>query len=339
MTRHMKATSTSDRVFSTLAATDGWVSSTRMVEELGVSRMAICKQVRRLRGLGYVIEASPRHGYRLTARTQQAVPEEVTPLLRTRMIGRPYRYFAEIDSTNGFLRLRLAEFPEGATVAADSQSHGRGRFQREWFSPPGVNVYLSVLLKPAVSPLLAPQLSLVAAAAVLRAIQAQGCGEARVKWPNDILWRGKKLAGILCEMDAEADVIHAVIVGVGVNVNLAAFPEILRPTATSLREALGRPVSVPALAAEILNRLDEEYANWFRDGLPGIVGFLNRYSMLSGRDVAIALSRENIHGRVDRITDTGMLRLIQTNGTAHDIASGEVHLCRPEPDGEQETQP
>jgi len=269
----MKATSTSDRILSALSVTDGWVSSARIVEELGVSRMAVCKQVRRLRGLGYGIEASPRRGYRLKARTQLAIPEEVTPLLRTRLIGRPYRYFAEIDSTSTFLRSRIAEFPEGATVAAGSQSRGRGRFQRDWFSPPGGNVYLSVLLKPAVSPLLAPQLSLVAASAVLRALRAEGCGEAGVKWPNDIMWRGRKLAGILCEMEAEADVIHAVIVGIGVNANLTEFPEILRPTAASLREALGRPVPAPALTARILNSLDGEYAKWSRDGLPGIVAF------------------------------------------------------------------
>jgi BirA family biotin operon repressor/biotin-[acetyl-CoA-carboxylase] ligase len=319
----------SNRILAALGTKGAWVSSARMVEELGISRMAICKQVRRLRRLGYGIAASPRHGYRLTARTDLAVPEEVTPLLRTRVIGRPYRHFAEIDSTNEFLRTHAAEFPEGTTVAADSQTEGRGRFQRDWFSPSGVNVYLSILLKPAVSPLLAPQLSLVAAAAVMRALHAHGCEEARVKWPNDILWRGKKLAGILCEMDAEADVIHAVIIGIGVNVNLTAFPQDLQQTATSVREALGRPVSVPALAAEILNRLDEEYADWARVGLSAIADFLNRHSMLSGREVAIALSGEAVSGQVERITDTGVLRLIQAGGAVHDIASGEVRLCRP----------
>ena len=319
----------SNSILVALSEKSEWVSSARMVAQFGVSRMAVSKQVSRLRSLGYGIEALPRRGYRLTARTDLAVAEEVTPMLRTRILGRPYLYFKKVNSTNAFLRSRIAEFPEGATVAADSQSNGRGRFLREWFSPPGVNVYLSVLLKPARSPLIAPQLALVAAAAMIRAFNAAGCEEVRVKWPNDILWRGKKIAGILCEMDAEADVIRAVIVGIGVNVNLTEFPENLSPTATSLRMALGRMVPVPALTAEILNCLDTEYANWSRDGLPGITGFLNRHSMLSGLDVAIDMTSEKVSGRVERITDTGMLRLIQTDGTVRDIASGEVRLCRP----------
>jgi BirA family biotin operon repressor/biotin-[acetyl-CoA-carboxylase] ligase len=319
---------TSDRILAALGSGNEWVSSARMVRELGVSRMAVCKQIRRLRGLGYGIEASPRRGYRLTARTDRAVPEEVAPLLRTRLVGRPCRHLSAIDSTNAFLRRHMQEFPDGTAVTADTQTHGRGRLHREWFSPPGVNVYLSVLLKPAVSPLLAPQLSLVAAAAALRALHAEGCAEAGVKWPNDILWRGRKLAGILCEMDAEADLIHAVVVGIGVNVNLTMFPAALRPTAASLCVALGRSVSVPRLTAEILNRLDDEYANWLRDGLPRTVRFLNRHSVLSGREVGIALPRERIRGRAERITDSGMLRVIRPDGRARDIASGEVHLCR-----------
>jgi BirA family biotin operon repressor/biotin-[acetyl-CoA-carboxylase] ligase len=325
----MKKEGVSGRILAMIGTNEEWVSSARMVKDLGISRMAVCKQIGRLRKLGYDIEASPRRGYRLTTRTQLAVPEEVVSLLSTRVVGRPYMYFAEIDSTNTFLRSRIAGLPEGATVVAGSQSRGRGRFQRDWFSPPAGNVYLSVLLKPAVSPLLAPQLSLVAASAVLGAIHAEGCEDAQVKWPNDIMWRGKKLAGILCEMEAEADVIHAVIVGIGVNANATEFPEILRPTAASLSEAVGRPVPVPALTSRILNNMDGEYAKWSRDGLTGIAAFLNLHSMLTGREVAIALCRDRIRGRVDSITDAGMLRVIQADGSVRDISSGEVRLCRP----------
>jgi len=185
------------------------------------------------------------------------------------------------------------------------------------------------LLKPAVSPMLAPPLSLVAAAAVLRAVHSLGGAEARVKWPNDILWQGKKLAGILCEMRAEADRVQAVILGIGVNANLTAFPETLTRTATSLHEALGRPVSVPALTAAILHHLDEEYASWSRDGLPGSVSFLNRHSMLAGREVSIALLHDEVRGRAECITEDGMLRLILADGSTRDITSGEVQLCRP----------
>lgn len=319
---------TSSQILAALGNGGEWVSSARMVEDLGVSRMAVCKQVRRLRGLGYGIASSPRRGYRLARRTNRAVPEEVAPLLRSRVIGRPYLYFPEIDSTNLYLRSRADALPEGAAVAADAQTRGRGRFQREWFSPPGGNLYLSVLLKPAVPPFLAPQLSLVAAAAVLRALHALGCEEAGAKWPNDILWRGRKLSGILCEMDAESDVVRAVVVGIGMNINIDAFPSGLKRTAVSLRTALGRPASAHAVAAGILNRLDTEYATWRRDGLRESVRLLNRHSVLAGREAAVELPHGKIRGRAGEITDTGMLRVIAADGAVRDVASGEVRLCR-----------
>ena len=316
-------------VLAALTADKGWVSSTGMIGALDVSRMTISTGVRGLRELGYGIETSPRLGYRLTTRTDRPVPEEVEPLLRTRVVGRAYRYFTTLDSTNAFLRARLHELPEGTAVIADSQTQGRGRLQRSWFSPRGVNLYLSVLLKPAVSPFLAPELSLVAAASVLRAVHALGCKDAQVKWPNDVLWHGKKLAGILCELEAETDVIHGVVIGIGVNVNVDVFPAALRRTATSLRKALGRRVPRPTLAAQILNNLDADYAAWLRDGLSGISGFLNEHSYLAGREVTVILPREAVRGRVERITETGLLRLVQADGTAREIASGEVQLCRP----------
>lgn len=318
-----------NRILAALGTKGDWVPSTRVLQELGISRMAVCKQVRRLRTMGYEIEAAPRLGYRLVARTGSAVPGEVLPRLRTKHVLRTYLYFPELDSTNEFLRKQLATLGEGTVVVAGSQTQGRGRFHREWFSPSGVNIYLSVLLKPAVSPLRVPELSLVAAAAVLRAVHAEGCSEAGVKWPNDILWRGKKLAGILCEMEAETDLVHAVIVGIGINVNMMTFPGPLKQTATSLRRALGRPVSVPALTAEILNRLDEAYGDWLRDGLGPVVAFLSQHSVLTGCEVKIALPRGEVVGRAEGITELGALRVVQADGVAQDITSGEVQLCRP----------
>jgi BirA family biotin operon repressor/biotin-[acetyl-CoA-carboxylase] ligase len=267
------------------------------------------------------------------------VPEEVLPKLTTKVMGRPYRYFADIASTNSYLRGRIAELPEGAAVVADAQSGGRGRFQREWFSPAGMNVHLSVLLKPAVPPAEAPPLSLVAAASVLRAIHEAGCPDATVKWPNDIMWQGRKLAGVLCEMEAEADLLHGVVMGIGVNVNVEEFPAALKSIATSLRLALGRAVCRPALVAGILNHLECDYGEWRRRGLAGLADFLNRHSYLAGREVTVALTREKATGRVDRITDEGTLRLVGPDGGTQEIGSGEVRLCRPARSGRRRKSP
>lgn len=329
MQREQSVGELGNRILGLLEQANGWLSSARMLEQLGVSRMAVSKQVRSLRGAGYSIEAAPRRGYRLVARTDRPLPGEVQPLLRTQVVGRSYRYFLSIDSTNDYLKARLRDLPDGTTVLAETQSRGRGRLQRPWFSPPGRNLYLSVLLKPAASPALAPQLSLVAAAALLRTLHAAGCREAVVKWPNDVLWRGRKLAGILCEMEAEADLIHGVVIGIGLNVNLKSFPRALAGTAGSLLLALGHAVERPALAAALLNALDAEYASWARDGLAPSVRFLNAHSHVAGQEVAVTLPQGVVRGKALRITDEGLLRLALKRGAVRDIASGEVQLCRP----------
>lgn len=301
-----------------------------MMKRTGVSRMAISKQVRRLRDLGYGIEASPRLGYRLTRRTHLPVADEILPALKTRIVGRSYTYLDSTDSTNSFVRDRINDLAEGTTVVADSQTAGRGRLQRQWFSPPGVNLYMSILLKPAVPPMLAPQLSLVAGAALLKAFHAHGLDDAVLKWPNDIVYKGRKLAGVLCEMEAETDVIHAVIIGIGVNVNIVGFPSELKKIATSIRRELGNPVSRPAIAREILNRLDHEYALWQDSGLRNIVPFINGHSQLSGQQIKVVLPRTTLHGTAQHINESGHLLMRKEDGSDIEISSGEVCLCRNE---------
>jgi len=235
----------------------------------------------------------------------------------------------ELDSTNAHLRRELDRLPEGATVVADAQTAGRGRLRREWHSPAGVNLYVSILLKPAMPPFRVPELALVAAAAVLGTVDAAGVSGAGVKWPNDILWQGRKLAGILCELEAEMDLVHGVIIGIGLDVNLQKFPPELAATATSLRRILGHPVSRPALLADLLNRLEAGYTAWQAGGLAATVALLNARSLLAGQEVRVVLPAGELRGRAGRITATGALELALPDGTRTEINSGEVLLCRP----------
>jgi BirA family biotin operon repressor/biotin-[acetyl-CoA-carboxylase] ligase len=306
-----------------------WVSSSSLTSKLDVSRMAVFKHVQRLRALGYAIEASPRLGYRMTARTDRPIEQEVVPRLHTQVVGSEYQYVDSIASTNNFLRRHHENFLDGATLVADRQTAGRGRLHRQWHSPAGTNLYFSVLLRPAVTPALAPQLSLVVASAVLASVHEEGCADAVVKWPNDILWQGRKLVGILCELEAETDAIHAVVLGVGMNVNMTRFPGAIRDTAGSLRQAVGHAVSRPVLLARILNRLDTAYAQWLREGLEPAAEFLNSHSALAGRDVYVERPTDTVQGCVDRITGEGHLRLRTPDGRVAEVASGEVQLCRP----------
>ncbi|MCS6927435.1 MAG: biotin--[acetyl-CoA-carboxylase] ligase, partial [Candidatus Binatia bacterium] len=157
--------------------------------------------------------------------------------LRTRFLGRPLHIFPTLDSTNTYAaRLARDGAPEGTVVIADMQTGGKGRLGRTWVSPPHVNLYLSVILRPPVSIAAAPSLNLLAGVAVAETI-ASVCGlRPSIKWPNDVLVNDKKVCGILAEMQVSASTLCAVILGIGVNINapLSAFPEELRDKASSL---------------------------------------------------------------------------------------------------------
>jgi BirA family biotin operon repressor/biotin-[acetyl-CoA-carboxylase] ligase len=216
-------------------------------------------------------------------------------------------------------------------VVADTQSAGRGRFNRQWFSPPGVNLYFSVLLRPPVPPSWIPQISLVSCMAVVRGIQAVVPGLALgIKWPNDILLQGRKLCGILCDMRSETDLVHHVIVGVGVNVNVApgAFPPAIAESATSLRIVLGREISRPQLLAAILLEMEESYLLWLSAGFDLFRETWRQLSVLKGRTVIVTLHDEPIEGRVVDLSPLGALILQLPDGSLREIFSGDVHVER-----------
>ncbi|MBM4164575.1 MAG: biotin--[acetyl-CoA-carboxylase] ligase, partial [Lentisphaerae bacterium] len=217
-------------------AAGGEVSGERLCAELGISRAAVWKHIQGLRDGGYCIDAAPRRGYSLRTAPDTPLATEVVPLLTTRLIGRPYHFLAATDSTNRQTAAYAdAGATEGTVVAADAQTGGRGRMGRAWVSPPGLNAYVSILLMPAIEPARVTTLPLVAGLAVALTIERIAPGlRPLVKWPNDILLNGRKVCGILCEMEAEADRIRRVVCGIGVNLNQTTFPAELAPRATSL---------------------------------------------------------------------------------------------------------
>ena len=312
------------------AAGTGYVSGTAICQNLGLSRMAVWKQIEHLRALGYEIEAAARCGYRLLRRPDRPLPTELEPLLVTARFGRELVYQDRVDSTNR-LASALAETgaAEGLTVIADAQDAGRGRLNRQWHSPPGINLYLSVVLRPAVSPQAVPSLALATGLAVLRAIGVL-CPHLHVglKWPNDLWLDGRKLGGILCEMRSELDRVHHAIVGIGINVNAqtADWPPDLTTTAISLRQALGKPVSRPLLLAEILRRFEEVYDTWQRDGLKPLLPELETFSILNGRPVRVHDLAGDLTGIATGLTPAGALILEQPDGSRREVMAGEVRL-------------
>ena len=320
---------TTGQILALLKAGGEYLSGEEIGGKLGISRSAVWKHVRDLKEAGYGIVSSPRKGYGLRDVANVPFAAEVTPHLGTATFGRRIDYHDAIDSTNrvaGDLARQGAA--EGTVVVADAQSAGRGRMGRRWESPAGENLYFSVLLTPNVEPARVPQLALVAAVAVHEGLAAC-CPEipARIKWPNDILVEGRKVAGILCEASLEADRVHRVVLGIGINVNGVSVPRALRASATTLRIAGGREVSRPALLGAVLNQLEARYQGWLRDGsLSGILDYFERHSALNGRPVAAENLSGVVHGTARGITPAGELVIETAAGALLQLLAGDVHL-------------
>ncbi|MFQ5352312.1 MAG: biotin--[acetyl-CoA-carboxylase] ligase, partial [Candidatus Binatia bacterium] len=248
-------------------------------------------------------------GYRLVYCPDALIEEEIRPLLRPRGLYTRLVCFARTASTNkdAFECGRRGE-AEGLVVIADEQSAGRGRLGRQWESVPGVNLYLSVLLRPDIPPAHAPQLSLVAAVAVASALSEIGL-EPAIKWPNDVLLGGRKVCGVLTEIEAETDRVGFVVVGIGVNLNSEAehFSEDLRDTATSVLIHSGRSVDRVAFVASLLGHLERLYATYTHEGFSAIAPQWEARSSLRGRAVTVVVAGRRLRGQCVGIDTDGAL--------------------------------
>lgn len=257
-----------DKILDWLRRQDGWVSGEALCHGMGVSRTAIWKQIGRLRASGYDIRTKRHLGYRFVSGPGVPLEAEVRPLLQTAVIGRTFHFAEEVDSTNLWaLRQGLEGEAEGAVFVAESQTGGRGRHGAAWFSPPGRNLHVSLLLRPDCRPAVAGELAMLGAQALRLAI-----GEERPDLaltavaPGDLLCDGRKLAGFLCEMLCEPDGVELVVLGMGllVNVRKEELPAAWRRRMTSLREVLGRDVDRPRLLAAFFSHFETLYRAWPR---------------------------------------------------------------------------
>ena len=323
--------STRDELLALLRAAQGeLISGTRLSRSLGLSRTAVWKQIRSLEELGYSIEAVPSRGYRLTAQPDLLRPADILEGLDTRTLGARVLCFEEIESTNTAL-MELAEqgAPEGTVLIAGSQSAGRGRMGRPWSSPPGVNLYLSVLLKPSILPGSAPHLTFVSSLAAALALR-EHCGlDARVKWPNDILVGGRKIAGLLNEMQAETDKLKHLVLGLGINLNMRPeqFPADLRYPATSVLMEQGRAVRRLEFTRALLEQLDGLYQSYRRDGFAPIASAWSGLCDLAGRRVQVDQQSRLLTGDYLGLDADGALLLRLDDGSRTRILSGDVRPC------------
>jgi BirA family transcriptional regulator, biotin operon repressor / biotin---[acetyl-CoA-carboxylase] ligase len=314
------------------SAGEGAVSGAELSQKLRVSRAAIWARIEDLRSLGYDIEASPHRGYRLLSTPDLLHADDLLSRLgKTKVIGRDIRVFQETTSTNDVIeKLAHDGVKEGVVVFAESQTRGRGRLGRKWISPPKGGLWFSVLLRPDLRPQETTRLTIASATALRRAIESLTGLKPKIKWPNDILVHGRKVAGILTELSAELDHVKYVVLGIGVDVNMnqADLPSELRKAATSLKAELGRPVSRPELAVAILRELDRDYARVAAGEFAALADEWEQHGTTIGHDVVIRMGERQLRGHAEALGEDGELLLRTEHGRLERVVGGDVTLER-----------
>jgi len=256
--------------------------------------------------------------------------EELRACFLTRIIGRRIEYYEELESTNTeALRLALENAPEGTVVIADAQSEGRGRLDRIWESPPSLNLYLSVVLRPDIPAAASSLIPLMVGVAVADIISKYDPGQVRLKWPNDVLIDGKKICGILTEMRTKADRVHFIIVGIGVNINMRKldFPRGIRETATSLRILTECELDRIDVAIRLFESLERWYRIFLSGGEAAIREKWLQYADIIGKRIEVVFKSETQRGTVVGLDEHGALLLEGETGVQQ-VLAGDVYIER-----------
>ena len=316
------------QIIKLLKEKSGFVSGEEISTFLGITRAAVWKKVKTLRQSGYVITAIPSKGYRLVKSPDIPTKEALQAVFTGDIIGREIIFYDVISSTNDKVMEIGATRSEGTVVIADAQKHGRGRFGRKWISPAGVNLYVTVLLKPPFVPKEATLITLMAAVAIVSAIRDFTGLHAVIKWPNDILIRNKKVAGILTEMKSDMDRIEFIAVGIGINVNMSLnmMPHTLRSVTASLKSERGKPINRVELLGAVLSSFDYWYKNILHGKRHVLLDTWQQLDSTRGEKVGVRMNERVISGIAQGISDEGELMIELHSGAVVKVCAGEVTL-------------
>mgnify|MGYP000063227329 FL=1 len=317
-----------EEILRLLRSADGYISGQELCNRFGVSRTAVWKAINQLKEAGYEIEAQQNKGYRLKAAPDLMTEAEIKSLMHTDWVAKEVLYFDTIDSTNTKAQ-ELAEkgYPSGTLVVADKQESGKGRRGRSWVSPSGTGIFMTLMIKPDINPNNASMLTLVAALAVAKAITSVTGEEAMIKWPNDIVVNGKKVCGILTEMNAQFDYINHIVVGIGINVHNESFPEEISQMASSLMiEAGGKRFHRAQIIAETMSYFEQYYDTFLQtQDLSALVREYDELLVNMNKAVRVLDPKEPFDGKAMGITPKGEL-IVDTWESRKLVSSGEVSV-------------
>ncbi len=304
-----------------------YVSGEELSRIVGVSRAAIWKEIQKMRAEGYKVLAQPHTGYQLVGIPDKLIPQELMWNLPVKKVGRKVYAYESTESTMDVAhRLASGGEPEGSVVVAESQEKGRGRLGRTWISPKGKGIYVSVILRPSLHLSEVSLITLMAAVAAASAVRDQTGLSPEIKWPNDILIGGRKVAGILTEMNAELNRVNYVIIGIGMNVNtpMSSLPS----HATSLAEAAGAKIDRIALARALFAELDQFYEAFSVRQFDLILESWRKFAGFLGRRVRVVAEGRTVDGQALDLDSNGALLVRTDTGFVESLPAGEVLVVR-----------
>ena len=315
------------RILEYLSNKNDYISGDAISARLGVSRQALWKHIQELRNLGYDIVAVPHLGYRIHSTPDRLFDFEVTRDLGTKFVGKKIYYFDSLASTmNEALKLGLDNAPEGSLVLAETQTKGKGRLGRIWFSPKYKGIYLSLILRPKILPSEASILTLLSAVSVCDAVKKICAMDVQIKWPNDILINNKKVGGILTQLNAETDRVGFMAIGIGLNVN--NDKKTLIAGATSLKEQIKENVSRVELLQQLLRQLEMDYLLFQHKGPAPIIERWRQHTITLGRRVKVYTQNKHYEGEALDIDNDGGLIIRNDAGLNTKVTAGDVMHCR-----------
>jgi BirA family transcriptional regulator, biotin operon repressor / biotin---[acetyl-CoA-carboxylase] ligase len=310
-------------------ADGAYLSGQHIADLIGCSRTAVWKHIEELRKEGFELEAVRRKGYRIVKTPEKITADELRLGLMTNFIGKNIYYEESVESTQKIAhRLAYENAPEGTVIIAEEQLSGRGRMDRKWHSPKYTGIWMSMILRPNIPLPKSPQLTLLAAVAIVQAIEDATGLLPEIKWPNDILIKGKKVTGILTELQAEADRINSIIIGIGMNVNQTKedFTSELQEIATSLLLEKGEKVSRADLIKSIFINLEKLYLLYLKEGFLPIKLLWEGYAISIGKKITARTLTHSIIGKAQGITDDGVLMIEDEQGKIHHVYSADIEI-------------